>query len=373
MRTTRAILAVSLFVYSSALLAQNLGMGARYHIIDREVEEVVTRFADAEVITTRDGARIVTEVRSLDGKRMREPFASSPEQVRLVPTKITATAQPLLVDALSLDAVNAQAYLAMVRRRDLSVRGNLDTLERANSNARANMTAAAEEVVSVRSRTATLEAYSQRGNPDSPREQELPAFTSVLRERKTGDVLGVMAWFPKHQALVYQTRWHQDPIVINPAAMKMEWSFTPNPAWANIQLLSFAKGAPAGYVQRQPSGGGKRLGTDNEPGCDGFGGLLHRLLDGTIFQPCCDQHDACYYAETPNCTAGSWWFQGTWACTACNIQVILCMTMLDWEELLTAALISFKYPLYRWQPPDPNCYFSWMGDCPSWCYGCVWP
>jgi hypothetical protein len=49
------------------------------------------------------------------------------------------------------------------------------------------------------------------------------------------------------------------------------------------------------------------------------------------------------------------------------------MTMLDWEDLLTAALINFRYPLYRWQPPDPNCYFSWMGDCPSWCYGCVWP
>src|SRR5437762_3855893 len=57
----------------------------------------------------------------------------------------------------------------------------------------------------------------------------------------------------------------------------------------------------------------------NEPGCDD----LH-WLDGSVFRPCCDMHDACYYAATPPCTQRSWWYWGSWSCDRCNIIAFGC-------------------------------------------------
>jgi hypothetical protein len=109
------------------------------------------------------------------------------------------------------------------------------------------------------------------------------------------------------------------------------WPFTPDLIWMNLQTLGTfhwrtllkAKGT----VARVPSTRGTNpllqfflpSLTANEPGCDG----MHRL-DGSVFRPCCDIHDACYYAATPQCTQNSWWYWGSWSCDRCNIMAFAC-------------------------------------------------
>jgi len=55
----------------------------------------------------------------------------------------------------------------------------------------------------------------------------------------------------------------------------------------------------------------------NQDGCDG----LH-WADGTVFRPCCDVHDQCYFKI--GCDVHSWWFDGRWLCTYCNVSAVYC-------------------------------------------------
>ena len=97
------------------------------------------------------------------------------------------------------------------------------------------------------------------------------------------------------------------------------WPARPSPFSPAGSMFSFnmgavsAPGATATLAQ-QPCDG-------VSDGCTG----LH-WLDGSIFRPCCDQHDLCFEKDCSNpCTKWSWlkvWDR--WECTACNIQAVLC-------------------------------------------------
>jgi hypothetical protein len=109
------------------------------------------------------------------------------------------------------------------------------------------------------------------------------------------------------------------------------WRFTPDMVWMNLQTIGtftwrseLKAHGPAGSARR-PVSRNPLLQfflpavAANDAGCDG----MHRL-DGSVFRPCCDIHDACYYAATPVCTQTSWWHWGSWSCDWCNMLAFAC-------------------------------------------------
>jgi hypothetical protein len=114
------------------------------------------------------------------------------------------------------------------------------------------------------------------------------------------------------------------------------WPFRPDLAWTNVQSYAFhhfhTLMVVEGQVAQKETGWFDRLlewaaptVVANEPGCDG----LH-WLDGSIFRPCCDDHDRCY--EKYGCSSRSWWtVDARWACRMCNVKAVFCFltTSLD--------------------------------------------
>jgi len=347
---------------ATALSGQNLRMGTRYQLIDKEVDSVTTHFRDAEVTTARmvDG-KLETSIRLRDGREASRTL-SQPQELRLVKGHPIATAaqESVYVDLQPLDAVNADRYLAW-KDGNVSARKPFAKIPSAlMASAGPVEMSEAGDVLWIKSRSRGLEAFSRIGGSGYLNGRELPAFTSVLRE---GDAIrGIMAWYPKAEKLVFQNESHHEPVQVSAKDLPKGWSFNPNMAWANIQLLSFAKSADS--HRKVTTGSGLHIIALNDPGCDG----LH-WLDDTIFRDCCDMHDACYYKEDPNCTVYSWWFQGSWSCVQCNINAILCFAI---HVLQCENEGCVLYPDYGVWPGDGGtwCYIYWPSYCPAWCAGC---
>lgn len=356
-----------LVVVTGTATGQNARMGLRYQLIDAEVESVTTGFKEVEVTTSRttDGTR-ETQVRMNDGRLIGTPLIVTPEQMRLVAGSDRPVGAPaaINVDVQSLDSVNADRYLAW-RDGQLSSRKPFEKTpdELIGTQGPVEISHAADDILWVRSSSRGLEAFSRIGRSGLLDGRELPAFTSVLREEE--EVLATMAWFPRAQVLVFQTAWRPEPLYFGAKDLPNGWTFTPNMAWANIQLLSFAKSA--GWQEnRKNSQSSQEIG-QNSPGCD----LLH-WLDGTVFRECCDNHDLCYYAEDPNCTFHSWWFQGSWSCVQCNIEAIYCFSAIALNCMFPEDNFCVLYQIYDWGPNwPPNCYIYFGCVCPAWCYGCA--
>ena len=373
-RSWRAILCAFLWMaMAGAAAAQNLRMGTRYHLIDKEVESVTTRFESVEVTTSRlaDG-RIETRFRTADGQAIGRPLISQPEQVRLVAQEANAAGvrNVIEVDLQPLDAVNADRYLAWKAGR-LGARRLFADMpkELIGTEGPAEMGDAARDVRSVTTRTRALEAFSRHGNGAIVEGREQPSFTSVLRIGN--EILAVLAWYEEAQTLVYQAHWSPEARYLTAEQFpEKRWPFRPNMAWANLQLISYAKSEESRGAlvlgEKAPDGRPFRLAVQNSPGCDG----LH-WLDGTMMRECCDIHDACYAKEDPDCTYTSWWFQGSWSCVQCNIQVILCMGMLQLMCDYWGMCPPFiEYPdSPPGMPWPPNCYIRCC-QCPAWCAGC---
>ena len=171
--------------------------------------------------------------------------------------------------------------------------------------------------------------------------------------------MAILGWHKSAQILVFRVIG-ETPRVISKAVLPNGWAFQPNEAWADIQLLSLMKSEKV-HRQQHLNGviaTGLHPITLNDPGCD----MLH-WLDGSVFRPCCDIHDACYEVDWPPCEAGkSWFFQGGWHCTSCNIGVIICFAIIFDQY-------PIEYPIYDYNPGPPNCYLTCC-YCPAWCYGC---
>ena len=365
MRRRTGGLTLALALMATGAFAQNARMGMRYQIIDSEVERVVTRFAVGEVTSVRspDGS-VVTTLRA--GAKVVKNV-SQPARIKL--TSKSSPAETLTVNDRSLDFINADAYVAWrnheprhVAYRPLSeeaaaLTGGRDPVELAD---------AASDLRSVTMVTKDYEVLAKRTRPSARLEQpDLPNFTAALRKRDTGEVLAILGWHEDEQMLIFRFIGEQPMAITKTVLPQGHWTFHPNEAWADIQLLSLMKGRNA-IASRQSI---VNLATPrptplNEPGCDD----LH-WLDGTVYRQCCDDHDRCYETEWPPCEAGkSWWFQGGWSCTFCNIEVVLCFA---------AVYDIYKgFPIYEFQNYNgDNCYIVWCCDCPAWCYGCVyeWP
>lgn len=334
--------------------AQNVHMGTRYQLIDREVESVTTGFRDAEVTSVRTAqGKIETRLRTRDGV---STTTVAPQQVRLIATRTGSAPREIYVDAQSLDAINAERYIAWKsshgpkRIVELPLRMN-------ETEAPAELREAADAVVWVKTRSGRLEAYSRAGSPRFVEGRELPAFTSVIRQ--DGEMLGGLAWYQIAQTLVFQTKWQREPLQFRGEDLPKGWAFRPNMAWANIQLLSFAKSAEErGLTAPAQNGRIRSLDTD---GCDG----LH-WLDGSIFRQCCDVHDWCYRKDDPVCGWSSWWFQGSWSCVQCNIEALVCFAA---SAVRCSAYGCTLYQAFPNYPPPNNCYASYGDFCPAWC-GC---
>jgi hypothetical protein len=118
--------------------------------------------------------------------------------------------------------------------------------------------------------------------------------------------------------------------VITTAHLKRQyggWRFTPDLVWMNLQTIATYHWRTLmkekGTVARQLPRRNPILQffvpvlAANDEGCD----VLH-YLDGTIYRPCCDQHDRCY--SNYGCNDTTWWWWGGWRCTSCNIVVVAC-------------------------------------------------
>jgi hypothetical protein len=355
---------LALALMATGAFAQNARMGVRYQIIDSEVERVVTRFASGEVTSLRspDGS-VITTLRA-GGKVIKN--VSQPAQIRLTP-KSSSSAAVLTINDRSLDFINADAYVAWRNReprgaayRPLSEEAaallvGQDPVELAD---------AASDLRFITMYTRDYEVLAKRTRPSARIEQpNLPNFTAALRKRDTGELVAIMGWHEDEQTLVFRFMGEEPMAITNTVLPQGRWSFYPNEAWADIQLLSLMKGRNSARLSQRPivSATSLRPTPLNDPGCDG----LH-WLDGTVYRQCCDDHDRCYETEWPPCEAGkSWFFMGGWSCTFCNIEVVVCFA--------TVYDIYGKFPIYEFQNYyGDNCYIVWCCECPAWCYGCVW-
>lgn len=351
--TARSFIVTALccLITGSALAAAPKA-GVRYLIINRDIQSFTTRYADADVQSVRrEDGMIATRLRTHDGKFLSEPQLSKPETLTLVPVMtgaLDAAKKAIEVDATLLDAVNGKAYAALRVKKPFAARRIIDDSP--------ILQPSDDAVIGIRAATETLEVFVMRVQPDTASDKETPVFRAMLRDLRTKEVLGGMAWYQKLNAVMFQTRWEPQPLGIS----AKELGFEPDMSWAAIQLLSFARSAAAVSRGTLPQPG---IAVRNEPGCD----HLHWLDDG-ILRPCCDDHDRCF--ETYGCNAGlAWKFQDGWECTVCNLNVVGCFGLRYWLNVLDY-LGGNLITIVDWDN-TAMCYLEYPGYCPPSCFGCV--
>jgi|GEM_PF-1945689 hypothetical protein len=354
----RLLFAASISLIAIAALGQNANMGARYHIIDSEVLSVTTRFHEIEITSARDGTKLITTIRNRQGRVLGQSV-SEPVQIKLRPLS-NAAADSVIINDRTLDFVNADAYVAWKHhepRRGAYRPLSDEAMALVGGVAAGELGDAETDVRSVRMLTAIYEAFSLRTNPALIRENpQFPTFTVAVRDRRTNAVVANAGWHAAQRRFVMRVTGERS-ITVDAAALPHGWTFTPNEAWADIQLLSYLKGKATQSASRAASTA-FHVQPLNDPGCD----YLH-WLDGTVLRQCCDMHDACYETDWPPCEAGkAWFFQDGWHCTQCNISVIECFVV---EYFLDPIL----FPIYSWDPGPPMCDPAYP-VCPAWCSSC---
>jgi hypothetical protein len=155
----------------------------------------------------------------------------------------------------------------------------------------------------------------------------------VSRIFKEGAEVGRSTWYVDAQVFVWSFPGLTEAMLSSKelALIGGRWPFEPDLEWMNTQNLAFHRFftlvKERGQVARR-SGPLQRFLAfvvpslhANEPGCDGL-----VWLNNTIYRPCCDVHDMCYYAM--GCTATSWWWGSAWPwgwqCMACNAFAVAC-------------------------------------------------
>jgi hypothetical protein len=326
-------------------------MGGTYHFLEARATRMTTRFRDGSAVADRgiDGAlkarlvdsagNEVVQLRVMPGERGGSDLVVGKDQQVRLHTKIRPEVQP------TLDWITLQAYAVgrddesadvewqgqFLRSRGLKAGTLDDQVQEASIEFEGGITATTSRP------------------PDPPAGQRRPTTLTLVQAE--GIEVGRMLWFAQDQRLVWKFPGLTEGMVDGERLKKYYggWSFVPTTAWANVQGLAFyrfqsrvkTQGVVAqGHVE--PRGGNwlEKIGTlvaptlhANTAGCDG----LH-WLDHTIFRPCCDTHDICYYKT--GCTSASWWYwpvyAGNWVCSACNGYAVGCF----------ASTITTFYPMY---------------------------
>jgi hypothetical protein len=195
-----------------------------------------------------------------------------------------------------------------------------------------------------------------------------------------GTEVGWMAWRPQSKTLAFDFKGLTSGVITEKTLERYGgWRFRPTLNWANLQGFAYydfgvrlrasgpqarngavpdrtlpgAVAVPAATAVRRSPGDRPLLQrfTDlfvatvhaNEEGCD----RLH-WLDGSMFRYCCDRHDLCY--EKNGCSEKSWWSFGSWSCTRCNIQAVVCFTTIEAEDL-DSAMCQWIHWHFNWWPP----------------------
>lgn len=359
---------------SAAASAQNLEMGPRYDAMDALALRVRTTFADASARSVRESdGKIRTELRDSLGVEtlLRLEIAGGQVRVTGMDGGTKAVARKLAVKP-TMDWANALAYSLWRDRETLknrpvrertALRWKDGYLRAGRGSDDAQQNAFNAEIRSVTTYFDEFVAYTVMR--PAPVKGFAPEFAGVLRRASTQELVGSIAWYADEQRLTWDVTGG-GPGEATPATMGKAWPFRPNAAWANVQLRSFAQ-SYADVAERHEREG--RLGgveAHNSPGCDG----LH-WLDNSNLRPCCDQHDWCYEARTPNCTYHSWWWwRGNWSCVACNIKVILCFGIHIYN------VDPFRPPPNPgsggsgWLPDEFVCVDMLPGYCPASCAWC---
>lgn len=362
-----------------AQVAQNeeRGLGSTFARLESEAIRVVTEYEGVTLTAERTSIGGITAFSMENGKRSAN-LSVSPTGVLRVRIADSVGHRAILlgtatgVHGRSAAWANEELYLLLGEANGidepmtaiLSRRGEFYALPQRVSTFHAM--SSGHPTRAPRTVTTYFQDYVARSvtHPQGDLNSNVPAFTSSLKDSRSGERVGALRWFSIHEML----QWKIDgkPSTVLADDLPARWSFTPTPEWANVQLYSLAR-ARENRLTNASSSKSLTMKPLDEEGCD----LLH-WLDETIFRACCDQHDRCYETTDPAgpCDVRSWWFAGSWQCVLCNVQAIVCFATLG-----STAPDELRQLVDSWpdnQFDDADCSGgNWI--CPAYCYSCgVW-
>lgn len=329
----RSQLILTLFLMPTTLVAQNMDMGHAYEELETDAVRVTTDFGAYLAVSERDSSgELTTQLLSKDDQRLMLTLVAKTSgslEIDLAPAlgRALSLRETYPFASYSADLANYQLYLTWLETQrslpqlERHPEGALDCYWQSGilrmGTAREPLQGFDSEAIhkKIRIETVTTEfpALTAKGerrvipNPDGVSLEPYVLLTTRLFDNITGKELGLAQWYTQEEIFAWDiygltSGWLSDSRV--PGGIR----FDINLAWTNVQAYGFWK-----YKTLSASD------YENTEGCDG----LH-WLDNTIFRDCCDQHDACYEREDPNCTYHSWWFNGSWSCIKCNLQAIWC-------------------------------------------------
>ena len=334
-------------------------MGGTYNFLEGKAKRLTTRFGNGSAVAERgmDGTlktqlldsagNEVVLLRVLHGDHGGSEVAVSQDQQIQLHARIRPEVQP------TLDWITLQAYAIrkdgasadvewqgrFLRSRGLKS-GNLDDQVQ-------EVSTEFDGGITVTTSRTTAPATGQRR----------PTTLTIVQAN--GSEVGRMLWFAHERALAWKFPGLTDGMVDDERLKGYYggWTFTPTTAWTNVQGIAFyqfhTQLKTQGSVARtQDKGTGGRwlkkiadaiaptLHADTS-GCDG----LH-WLDHSLYRPCCDTHDFCYYKA--GCTSASWWYWprgSNWTCSYCNALAAGCFAT------------TLLYPGSYWCPYGSYCYY----------------
>lgn len=384
------VFAFALLISTGNTAAQNVGIGSPYAELDAQADRTVTDFGSVRAISVRgsDGS-LGTTLETVEGKELARMFFSQTN--RYFDAKSRSGQGPRFEAppglSVTADWANAQLFSLW---RDGTKGMALGLLaapvfdgyffrhpalaSAGDSLAKDNHRLIVAAMQRVRSEFPTVIAEAVRNSEPSAVEKRsgtiYSTFTTRISDRSTDKSIGILQWFPAVQTLSWKLHG-KDTNFISPERLAQAglsgWPFEPNLPWSNLQLYSifkdsevavraatigaaasigaFAEGpgpdsivssastlprvafTPGPQVDHDTLGGTSRIVgavcTNEADGCTG----LHWLLDGSIFRPCCDEHDRCFYKNREECcTFWSWFFpwQQGWSCAECNVNAVWC-------------------------------------------------
>lgn len=314
---------------------QGADMGATYYWLEGRARKATSRFRDGSVVAERapDGdirARILDEIGNEKASLQVDRVTPAVTQLRFHAgsSRVNIESRPDLVH--TLEWANLQARALAKDRSD--ERSAIEWQGRLARTKGPKADALEDEPLEIRAEFGgDISATTAKNDQDVKLGSVLRHPTFITHVVAEGVEVGVMRWYEQEQILAW------DFPGLNREFLNAEhlkpiggWTFKPTMAWANVQGLAFyefhkrvkEQGAVARTCQPRPSRLANLLMPTvhaNDDGCD----YLH-YLDGSIFRPCCDQHDRCYTQY--GCSSQSWywpWSYG-WECTECNIGAAFC-------------------------------------------------
>jgi hypothetical protein len=327
-------------------------LGSTYYWLEGKALKTVTRFPDAVATAERSGdgdmRSHLADVAGNDiGALIVDRISASSTQLSFTDNadRLNVESRPDLVH--TLEWANAQAYtLRKEGRQQLSTLGWKGRFLRPKGSAAESLEDQALETTTEFDNGVVAVTTK---NPKDPKGQGTKRPTFITRVTANGAEVGVIKWYEKEKILAWNfPGLSKDVITEDVLKPYGGWKFKPTLAWANVQGLAFYDFhrlmKTQGYVARNcsPRSPGAQLAEmflptlhANEAGCDGM-----HYLDGSIYRPCCDNHDRCY--EASGCSSRSWYwpFGSSWSCTFCNMSVIGCF--------MGAGLGYLDYQNYTW-------------------------